>query len=66
MTVNLEGARVERDGTLWRIAHTDPKAYNDPGRKPDVVIDQTQITDLSSDVSLPPSSITLYTLPIRR
>ena len=64
LTVDLRGAEVESSGTLWRIAHTDPRAYNDPGEEPNVVIEQTNITDISSDVSLPPLSISLCKLPI--
>jgi alpha-N-arabinofuranosidase len=66
LAVNLQGARIRRNGTLWRIAHTDPKAYNDPGEEPNVVIEETQITDISSSLSLPPLSISLYKLPIKR
>ena len=66
LTVNLEGARVERDGTLWCIAHTDPKAYNDPGKEPKVVIDERQVTDVSNDVRVPPLSINLYKFAVRR
>jgi len=66
LTVDLQGARVRRNGTVWRIANADPKTYNEPGAEPNVVIEETQITDISSDVSLPPLSISLYKLPIRR
>ncbi len=66
LTVDLQGARVRRNGTVWRIVHTDPRAYNEPGAELNVVIKETQITDISSDLSLPPLSISLYKLPIRR
>ena len=66
LTVDLQGTRIRRNGVLWRIAHTDPEAYNDPGEEPNVVIDADQITDISSDVSLPPLSISLYKFGIRR
>jgi len=66
LTVDLQGTQIRRNGVLWRIAHTDPEAYNDPGEEPNVVIEAEQVTDISSDVSLPPLSISLYRLPIRR
>ncbi len=66
LTVMLEGADVERSGTLWRIAHSDPMAYNDPGEEPNVIIEQEQLTDPSSSVNLPPLSINLYKFPISR
>ena len=66
LTVNLKGAHIEPDGTLRRIAHTDPEAYNDPGKEPTVVIDEQQITDVSNEESVPPLSISLYKFPLRR
>ncbi len=66
LTVDLLGTDVETNGTLWRIAHTDPEAYNNPGDEPNVVIRETQFTDISNTVSLPPLSISLYRLPIIR
>ncbi len=66
VTVDLRGTEVDSNAVLWRIAHTDPEAYNEPGEKPNVVIEETQITDISNTVSLPPLSISLYKLPIIR
>ncbi|KPK39782.1 MAG: hypothetical protein AMJ65_11135 [Phycisphaerae bacterium SG8_4] len=66
LTVDLQGTQVRRTGTLWRIAHKNPMAYNEPGAEPNVFIEETQITDISSDVSLPPLSISLYKLSTRR
>ena len=65
LALNLESTRLRRNGTLWRIAHTDPKAYNDPGEEPNVVIDEKKIR-LANDVKLPPLSISLYKFAIRR
>jgi len=66
LTVDLQNARVRREGVLWRISHRDPKAYNEPGEEPNVVIDESQIRDISSSVNLPPLSISLYKFAIRR
>ena len=66
VTVDLYGTEVDSNAVLWRIAHTDPEAYNEPGEEPNVVIEETQIMDISSTVSLPPLSISLYKLPIIR
>ena len=66
LAVDLQGARTRRNGVLWRIAHTDPKAYNEPGEEPNVVIDEQKVGGISDSVNLPPLSISLYKLPIRR
>jgi len=66
VTVDLQGTEVNRDAVLWRIAHTNPGAYNEPGKEPNVIIKETRIADISDSVNLPPLSISLYKLPIIR
>ena len=66
MALDLQGARTRRNGVLWRISHTDPKAYNEPGEAPNVVIDEQKVRGISDSVNLPPLSISLYKLRIRR
>jgi hypothetical protein len=41
-------------------------AYNEPGEEPRVVIDEKQISNISDGFTLPPLSISLYKLAIRR
>jgi len=66
LTMDLRGTRLRRSGKLWRIAHTDPMAYNEPGKEPNVVIEEEPVTGLSDTLSLPPLSISLYRLRTRR
>ncbi|MEA3226375.1 MAG: hypothetical protein U9Q07_10535, partial [Planctomycetota bacterium] len=66
LTVDLENTRLRRNGVLWRIAHTDPEAYNDPGKEPNVVINEKKISGFSNNMKLPPLSISLYKFGIRR
>jgi alpha-N-arabinofuranosidase len=66
VTVDLRGTEVDSNAVLWRIAHSDPEAYNEPGEEPNVAIERAQITEIPSTVSLPPLSISLYKLPIIR
>jgi hypothetical protein len=66
LAVDWRGASLRRQGVLWRIAHSDPRAYNEPGEELNVVIDEKEIRDISSSVNLPPLSISLYKFPIRR
>jgi len=65
LTMDLRGAQFRRSGKLWRIAHTDPMAYNEPGKEPNVVIEEKRITGVSDTLSLPPLSISLYRLRTR-
>ncbi len=66
LTIDLQGAQLRRSGKLWRIAHTDPMAYNEPGEEPNVVIEEEPITGVSETLSLPPLSISLYRLRTRK
>jgi alpha-N-arabinofuranosidase len=66
LAMDIQDAKVRRKGTLWRITHTDPMAYNEPGEEPNVVIEEKQIKGISNNVNLPPLSISLYKLAIRR
>jgi alpha-N-arabinofuranosidase len=66
LTLDLKKTRLRRNGTLWRIAHTDPEAYNDPGAEPNVVINEEKVSGFSGNMKLPPLSISLYKFAIRR
>ena len=62
LTVNFRGARLTGAGKLWVIAHSDPMAYNEPGREPSVVIEERPVSGFSNRLDLPPLSISLYKL----
>ena len=66
LMIDLRGARFRRSGKLWRIAHSDPMAYNEPGEEPNVVIEEEPITGVSETLSLSPLSISLYRLRTRK
>lgn len=62
LAMELTGAQLAGTGKLWLIAHSDPMAYNEPGKKPDVVIEEKPLTSISNKLSVPPLSISLYKL----
>jgi alpha-N-arabinofuranosidase len=62
LTMDLRGTRLTRDGKLWLIAHSNPMAYNEPGKKPEVVIVEKSLTGVSNKLNVPPLSISLYKL----
>jgi hypothetical protein len=47
------------------ISHRDPMAYNEPGKQPNVVIKEQQVSDVSSALKLPVYSINIYEIPVR-
>jgi len=62
LDLDLQGVRLTGTGTLWTIANSDPMAYNEPGKKPKVVIEEKQLADISKKLNAPPLSICIYKL----
>ena len=65
ITVDLKGANLTGSGTVWVIANSDPMAYNEPGKKPKVVIKENKVTGISNQLTVPGYSINLYKLEAR-
>ena len=59
----LEGAAWAGAGRRWVIAGPDPWAYNEPGRPPEVVVQEEPFDDALDGVPVPPISVVLYELP---
>ena len=57
-----KGAELAGTGKLLYIAHPDPMAYNEPGKKPEVVIDEKSLPEIPETLTIPPLSICLYKL----
>jgi len=64
LTMDLRGAQLTGDGKLWLIAHSDPMAYNEPGKEPQVVIEEKPLSDVSDTLNVPPLSVCLYKLNV--
>jgi alpha-N-arabinofuranosidase len=65
LPMDLKGVKLADKGRLWQIAHTDPMAYNEPGKEPNVTIKEKTGSKISRKLSVPPLSINLYKLPIK-
>jgi alpha-N-arabinofuranosidase len=65
LVLQLKGASFAPTAMLRRIAGTDPKAYNQPGRPPVVKIEEAGNVAVGERISLPPMSISLYELRAR-
>jgi alpha-N-arabinofuranosidase len=65
LKMDLRGAQLRGSGRLWRIDGTDPMAYNEPGKEPNVVIQEERLADVSDTLTVPPLSISLYRLRVR-
>ncbi|MGA1979535.1 MAG: alpha-L-arabinofuranosidase C-terminal domain-containing protein [Sedimentisphaerales bacterium] len=60
LSTDLKGTRLTGNGKLWLISHSDPMAYNEPGKKPQVVIVEKPVMNVSKELNVPPLSISLY------
>lgn len=64
LTIYLKGTQLTNTGKLWLIAHSNPMAYNEPGKKPQVAIEEKLFTGVSNKLSVAPLSISLYRFTI--
>ena len=60
--MDLKGVQISGNGKLWLIANSDPMAHNDPGKAPEVVIEEKSVTDISNKLNIQPLSVSLYRL----
>ena len=63
--LNLKGAQLAGTGKLGLIAHSDPMAFNEPGKEPKVVIEDEEISPVSNSLTVPPMCAGVYTLPVK-
>ena len=61
---NLEGVKLSGDGTLYVIHNSDPMAYNEPGKEPDVKIVTEALTNVPEVLKVPALSINVYKFDI--
>jgi len=59
LALDFVGTRLPLTGHLWRIAGSDPKAFNEPGKPPAIVVQEAAAERLSKAWIVPPLSISL-------
>lgn len=65
LKLNVTGASLNSEGRAWRITGPKAEAYNNPGEKPKVDIEQITTPEDPTNVTLAPLSITLYRLKVQ-
>jgi len=65
LAIDLKDAKLSGAGQLWLISHCDPMAYNEPGKTPQVVIEEKPLLGISNELSVSPLSINIYKLAVR-
>jgi len=66
LSLSFKGMSIPRTGRLWRISGDDEMAYNEPGIEPRVKIQETDKAPLRSRLAVPPISISLYELELKK
>jgi alpha-N-arabinofuranosidase len=62
LAITLHNAPRPETARLWLIAHSNPFAYNEPGQPPRVVIQEKPVHGITTELPVPPLSISLYRL----
>lgn len=62
--LEMSGARVSGNATLWRMTGKSLEAANKVGQPPQVEIKQTEISKAPSSLSVAPISVDIYRFPI--
>ena len=65
LAMDLKGADITGQGQKWVIEHDDPMAYNEPGKKPKVVIEASPVGGVSDRLTTEALSVTVYKLFVR-
>jgi len=60
--MELNGAKLTGGGQLWQIANSDLMAYNEYGKKPQIMIEERQLWDISTELVSSQLSIDFYWL----
>jgi len=60
----VEGPKLTGAGTRWQIAGNDPMAYNEPGKEPNVKIEESPISGIKDKLPVGPCSVTLFALEV--
>ena len=64
--LNIAGVRLRGKPTLWQITGQGLQAANQVGRRPQVTITRTTLSDSTHGVSAPPFSVDVYRFPVER
>jgi len=66
LALSVKGVSPPKTARLYRIAGTDPMAYNDPGKEPVIKIEETANALFGGRLTLPPLSVSVYQLEVKK
>lgn len=66
LPVALSGVSLSSAGTVWQIAGSDPEAFNDPGKKPKIRIEEKSIHGFPDHLTIPALSASVFKFEVER
>ncbi len=63
--LTINGTKVASQGHLWRMGPDKLTAVNIMGQKPEVEVQEQELTPVPDTMSLPPFSISIYSFPVQ-
>jgi len=64
LVIDLKGIKIGTNAKQWVITGTDPMAFNEPGKTPQVVIAENKVEGLTGKLTVPGYSVSIYELAI--
>ncbi len=65
LSLNLENVSLSGNGILYVITGSNEWAYNEPGKEPNVKIDEKPLRNNSDKLEVTPISVSLYALAVK-
>jgi alpha-L-arabinofuranosidase len=61
----IEGVKLASHGHLWRMAPSSVDATITVGQKPEVALQEQELTSLPNAMAVPPFSVTIYSFAVQ-
>ncbi|MFH1371454.1 MAG: beta-L-arabinofuranosidase domain-containing protein [Planctomycetota bacterium] len=62
LAIDLKGVNVADKARQWIITGTDPLAHNEPGKEPEIVVEEKAVEGLSNKLTVPGYSVSIFEL----
>jgi alpha-N-arabinofuranosidase len=64
LAIDLKGVKIAGNAKQWVITGTDPMALNEPGKEPNVVIEEKTVEGLSNKLTVPGYSVNIFKVEV--
>jgi alpha-N-arabinofuranosidase len=65
MNLSITGAKLASQGHLWQMAPSSVDATITVGQKPEVEVDEKDLTSVPDAMTVPPFSVNIYSFPVQ-